>query len=238
MDKTCPRCHYSGDISNIKRHYNRKIPCKVKYEDVSIKECLKKLEKGDYKCKHCKGSFKYRSFLDKHESVCKSIINKIDGNNNTININSNNKINIIINSYSESNYEFLRQKINECIDIKGVLDIPKLLEIAHFNEEHPENHNIYMNSSNAKEIMVYDGEKFNKKCKGNQGIEKFLNVFGNKVNKKTDDTRCKESVEKYKKSKDFQGKKMLRDKVSKVLKNKKTVLESHNTFDDDDEFDL
>ena len=41
----CPRCHHQTmKKSNIKDHYNRKRICKPLFEDISIENCLKRLE--------------------------------------------------------------------------------------------------------------------------------------------------------------------------------------------------
>ena len=41
----------------------------------------------------------------------------------------------------------------------------KFVEAVHFNEDHPENHNIVLTNLQSKHMMIYDGDQFMKVMK-------------------------------------------------------------------------
>jgi hypothetical protein len=69
---TCPRCHHETDKKyNIKIHYTRKKSCQVLFEDVSLEDCLKQLDKPKPRnCKYCEKIFCRKSYLEKHYETC------------------------------------------------------------------------------------------------------------------------------------------------------------------------
>lgn len=243
MIHECPRCRYKTPKAEYMiRHLKRKNKCKTKFENKSIDECLKMFEKGNYKCDCCENKYKYKSNLDKHvknknNENCSNDSSINNGNNNTINNSGDNIIDksitqhIHIRPYNESNYDFLRDVIKECCNSRGKLNLNKLLSMAHFNEKHPENHNIYVSDARIKRVMVYDGETFEEKGRGSYGIEKFINNFSSKVDKNVDGNPGRE----YKSTYQYLpggDKKIKRDNIFNTMYNgRKKVDKTHNSND-------
>ena len=77
-----------------------------------------------------------------------------------ININQTNYIenqhnNIIINNYGNENIEYITPgDIKKFIQQGPYASIPKLLKLTHFNDEHPENHNLAITNVKSKYAHV------------------------------------------------------------------------------------
>merc|ERR1712018_198781 len=108
--------------------------------------------------------------------------NQGNNNNNTVNntitnCGNTNNFNININAYKDTDYSVIEKTINKCVKkIKDeeIFDVGMCVRIIHCNKENPENHNIYITDGRQKKLMVYDGEKFNQRGTGVNGIEKFM----------------------------------------------------------------
>ena len=122
--------------------------------------------KKKYKCKYCEKKYKHRQSKFKHEKKCKvnkedkikyleeKVINmekmiKKSNKNHIINITNNNidnrKIqnnNLQINNFDKENLNYISSNIALKVakNFKGLL--PNFIDLIHFNEKHPENHNI------------------------------------------------------------------------------------------------
>ena len=97
--------------------------------------------------------------------------NNITNNNTNNNNNNNNTINhttnIQINAFGSENIDYL---IGEHNRLRNILQqknafMQRLVEAVHFDENHPENHNIMMTNLQSKHIMIHDGTKFVKALK-------------------------------------------------------------------------
>ena len=199
---TCPRCHYKSKYkTHMKDHYDRVNICYPQYEDISIKSCKDLLnKKKSHKCDFCGKVFKRKDHLKKHSFVCKGLLVdkkvkedkvskkcsdipgmvNIDGNNNTVAINSNNKtFNITINAYRNTNFDMLENNIKDCIMDDGKLDVKKMINYIHTDD--PNNHNVYMANVNNKRIMKFEDGEFNEDGRNDNGIYKFLKEIANKV---------------------------------------------------------
>lgn len=85
-DYYCPRCNYHSKIkTHMMNHFKRKKPCKILFEDKTIKECInllqkKKFSKGKkkikisskklFKCKNCNKSFTRKFNMLRHQEKC------------------------------------------------------------------------------------------------------------------------------------------------------------------------
>lgn len=194
---SCQRCNYvSSDKCSMRRHYMRKLPCKARHKDISMEECLKDLEtKKKPTCEYCGKVYSRKSSLTRHQEKCKDYkiallkeenkdlktqIN-ITGNNNTIdnsvtnniinNVTNNNKIEIHINSYDNTDYSKIEGREHELIT-KGEFDFGKFIKLIHI--DNPENRNIFIKNKNKRELWVYNGEDFELKGRGLQGIYEII----------------------------------------------------------------
>ena len=186
----CPRCHYiASEKYYIKRHYNRKNPCEVKYENVEIVACLKKLSKLEKpRCEYCNKSYSKKSNLTRHQKTCKDKKNKelvikveelkkeneklkqnTQGNSVTNIDNSHNKTinninnNVIVIKFDVNN---LSTRIPDAEKLKCFRDktyqappIEDFLKTIHFNPEYPEYHNIFKSDMNREWISMFDGTR-------------------------------------------------------------------------------
>jgi Zn-finger nucleic acid-binding protein len=139
---------------------------------IYIDELLTPKKPKKYSCPHCDSRFSYNQSMNKHIKTCKNnvIINKDDkdklieelqaqikqykqqqaqSSNTVINNNNNgtiinNTFNITINKNnfgSEDTSYLTNDFIKYCIE-NPTRGITELIEIIHYNPEHPENHNI------------------------------------------------------------------------------------------------
>ena len=231
----CPRCHYETKYKNdLRKHYNRKTVCKTLFERKPIKNCKEDLEKKDI----------HTSLREENERLKKQLAAKVTGMNNSHNTTNNttnntnntnshntNNINININSYKNTDYSFILDKAQEYIKDNGEMDMKKFVKLLHFNEEHPENHNIYMTDSRHKKLMIYDGIKFNQRGNGNLGIEKFMKSLHSKTRQNIDDNSFEELINEYNQG-NLMEKKKIRDDFYDILYNERdTVLNTHRDVD-------
>lgn len=251
----CPRCHYeTKDKSCMKRHFKRKNICPPIYENCSIEECRIQLEqKSKPICEYCNKQYSRIDSLKRHYEKCKSkqiaeLKNQLEkyekiGNNNNINstVNSHNTINIQINSYNNTDYSIIDvSKLNDFYiankDGNDEFDLAGFLEYMHFNEEHPENHNMYIKDREGN-LMIFDGKKFNQRGSGVPAIEKLLTKLGIRIDRKFKVKIKDNLLNKYKQCSNKEQKEM-RDSIKDVCKNgKELVLRTHQLIEDDEEDD-
>lgn len=81
----------------------------------------------------------------------------------------------IINNYNDSNLEHITNS-----DYVGFMKlrttaVPDLIKKIHFDEDYPQNHNVYIpNKKNKEEIMVLENNKWNLKNKNDDFVENML----------------------------------------------------------------
>lgn len=165
------------------------------------KGILKSKEKIKHICEYCNKEFNRQTRLCAHIIKCKikddiilkqqeeiellkELLNETKQNitNNTNNTNCNNTNNsttnniyITINSYKDTDYTAVKDKIHQCIMNNGDVDMEKLIELVHFNKDIPQNHNIYVTNSKTKRVMKFNGNNFIEDGKGNDGLEEVFN---------------------------------------------------------------
>lgn len=177
----CQRCHKIFDKKyRLKNHLNRKFKCELKKNKYICDICDKSFTRKDnlirHKKKYCKTS---KELLIDNENMMKEIeelkgiIKKQDlkfekkmkklekiketkiSNNNIIQINAYGKEDI-----DHINYEDYMEYIR--LPITGV---KKIIKNVHFNENTPQNHNLYISDLSRKYIKIYNGEKWINKMK-------------------------------------------------------------------------
>jgi len=193
---TCHRCGYCTKYkNNLREHYKKKNVCNPVVSDVSIDECLSKLDKKNrYVCKYCDKDFMYNGNLNRHIVLCqeshilelekenrilKKEVNTVNNTNcnntdNSINIDASQKI--YINSYKDTDLKLVKDDIEKLkLDNKKNIDvIAMLLKVIHFNEKYPENHNLYVENASTKRVMKLENGRFNEDGRGDRAIEKIL----------------------------------------------------------------
>ena len=246
----CPRCHYkTSRKSLIRNHFNKKKVCKIEYDDISIEECLKRLNNKIHICEYCKKEYKYRSYLKRHQEKCnnKNIIEENKklkeenemlrqtqvSHNTTINgdqINNNNTINININSFKDTDYGKIQNEVKKCVK-NGQFNIHKFIELVHGNKDIPENHNIMITDAREKKIMEYDGNSFKMRDSGLLGLDKLLKETNEKIEKDIIDDDVvdfsNELMEHYNSSNDTRKNEILKGIAVVLYNNKDMVKETH-----------
>ena len=151
VEYVCKEC---GKIfthkANYTRHISRKFACR----------CINK-------CSMCNKQFRYRSNLHRHEKKCRTdiinnTINSVTHNNNTIHNNNSlvsvNKVKVI--KFGDENLSYISDDIYKQILSRGIRAIEEFIGHSHFDEQHPENHNLYIANLRDDYLMLYDGDKW------------------------------------------------------------------------------
>jgi len=113
-------------------HYCKENPSTMKYKIHKLEKEKKKLEK------------KIEKMMNK---MC--TINNTTNNNNTNNI-------IVVNNYGKENTDYLTsEKIAKLLD-RPYDSIQDLIKMLHFNEEHPENHNVKITNKKEPFALVWN----------------------------------------------------------------------------------
>lgn len=166
--------------------------------------------------------------------------NTTNNNNNTTNNNNinNNTINNIhqhihINAFGSENYDYLldeNEKLKKIIENKDAF-MQKMIKLVHFNEDHPENHNIMMTNLQSKYVMVHNGSKFIKALKDDT-FDKMIKDKRQFIVSNLEDIGLSEECERELREKLLRLKlnpdkqKVLKDKVELLCYNEKDLLQS------------
>jgi len=169
----CPRCKYvTNKRHNMYKHLIKKNKCLVTNEDISIDECMEILfkERNDNMssniiCKYCGKHFKEMKILKQHLSrygcqVSKEIekdkiIKKLIDDNHKLKNEINLRKIIKINDFTKENTEYIDGKyIRKIVSENPISSIVKLLGCIYFNQEHFENHTIYLSKKENNNIMI------------------------------------------------------------------------------------
>ncbi len=150
------RCNFCNKTFTLKRNLMRhlKYRCKVKRDQNDEKKRI------------------YQALVAKMNAMEDKIAKletengklfQMTNSNNTINNNSNttnNTMNINLVAFGQEDKDSLSN--NEIFQIlkRGFSSIPELVKALHFNENRPENHNIYISNMRDNYVMVYDGDKW------------------------------------------------------------------------------
>lgn len=191
MEYSCIFCkHKFKTKDNLLKHLRRKYPCSdVSHEDLQkqVDSLTQKNGNGSlYQCTFCTKKFSHLSGMYRHRTVCKGKAQHNDQlqelndlrkrvaeleksktptiQNNTTNNGTIN--NIQINAFGNENTSYITDHPNfksfmiHCIKTRrdGVC---KFLVQKHFNENHPENHNIKKLTRNNEFIDYFDGRTWN-----------------------------------------------------------------------------
>lgn len=175
-NKKCNYCssHFSrGD--SLKRHLDKY--CKIKKEielneTNKIDELEKKLTTNDNLSKDItltentknNNSQNNTTNNNSHDNTTNNNSHNTTNNttnNNTTNNNSNNTtINFVLNKHGEENLSYITDSDYLKCFKKGIGSLQQYILIKHFNDEHPENANLYIDNIHSEYCKYYDGKKF------------------------------------------------------------------------------
>jgi len=180
----CDICHNQFNYkSELTKHINKKKSCIIKKNEPNNDMMINIL-----KCEICNKEFTTIKSLNRHKKNYCNQLEKIDKNelinlvknlkkeinekdkliinnimtNNTIGNTLNNiQNNITINAYGKEDISHITEKDYKNLFTKCNSLIPTLIELIHFNEDKPENTNVYISNIKSPYAYVYDGHKWN-----------------------------------------------------------------------------
>ena len=95
-----------------------------------------------------------------HNTTNNNTTNNNTTNNNSNNTTNNTTINFVLNKHGEENLSYITDSdYLKCFE-KGLGSLEKYISIKHFNDEHPENANLYIDNIHSEYCNYYDGKKF------------------------------------------------------------------------------
>jgi hypothetical protein len=177
--------------SELIRHTNNKKSCMITNNDNLTNDNPKNdMIINVLKCEICNKDFASIKSLNRHKKTYCNQLEKIDKNelidlvknlkkeinekdkliiNNMTNIGNTNNIgntqniqnNITINAYGKEDISHITDKDYKQLFTKCNSLIPTLIELIHFNEDKPENTNVYISNIKSPYAYVYDGNKWN-----------------------------------------------------------------------------
>jgi len=146
---------------NLKRHL--KSRCKVKIENEKQKEkiFMKLLEKVETMETEIK-ELKHENFrLQTQPNTINNTTNNMNMINSHNQITNNNTVNIQLVAFGQEDRENLSNMELFKIIKKGFKSVPEFVKVLHFDENKPENHNIFIPNMRDGYVMIFDGEKWN-----------------------------------------------------------------------------
>jgi len=167
---TCERCLFEfNKKSTYVNHANRKIKCKIREQQKPVNNyanadalniILDELQKVKESCVMLTERINIMELKNTNDDV-----NNTNVNNGTINKINNKHVNkgtinnIQIVAFGKENMDFVIADIGKLC--QGNKTVSNLINYMHFNENKPENHNVYMpNRKNKSEVFVHNGVKW------------------------------------------------------------------------------
>lgn len=138
----CPYC--KKEFSTRQGKYKHiKFHCKKKSQELDKDNIIKELRESNLELKNM-----IEKLIDKSTNI-----NIAKGDINTTN-------NIQINNYGSENLEYISDNIFKKLLHKPASAITKLIELKHFNPNHPENHNVKITNIHDKYAKIYQDKKW------------------------------------------------------------------------------
>ncbi len=155
------KCGYCFKIfsrrDNLARHQNTSCQLRKEREEI-YQSLLKKMENMENEIKELRSE---NNRLVNITNSNDNITTNTNSHNTNNMINSNNQtFNIQLVAFGKEDKQSMNNKEIFNILRRGFGSVPELVKAVHFNEEHPENHNIYISNMRDNYVMVYDGEKW------------------------------------------------------------------------------
>ena len=185
-------------LSSLHRHLKGRCDAMKEVENEinqKYKDLIKKLKKKNKKLKKEITKLKVDT-VTKMNSQTINIDKQQNNINNISNVkNINNGVAIMINTHGKENFGHLTENIIKQLLLKGFKSVENLIKLVHFDENVPENHNIYISNMKDTYLIKYDGDDWNLEHKNraiddmyeqksNYLIEKF-EEYSDELDKKT-----------------------------------------------------
>jgi len=237
MEFSCSVCNYTSTVKQtLIRHINKKNKCSENPKIVEVPVIIQ--------CEYCEKSYKTKPSLKRHLKTCKvkkeqhekevgelkqevAVLRaelkatKEAKTSTTIN---NNTINIQINSLKDTDFSRLNDKHFQHALNRVLMSVPKLIELTHFNQKIPENHNIYISNQKGKYAMVFNGHEWELK-NGQETIEQLINSHEYELEQWAEDKQLTDKYEKYLMVKDKEGAEdTMKEEVRLLLYNKRNMI--------------
>lgn len=164
--------------------------------------------------------------------------------NNTTNNNTTNNNNIVIQlrAFGDENLDYLltgeNPKLREILNTRKAF-MQNLIKAIHFNEEHPENMNVYLTNLRSKHIMAYSGAMFEVRMKDStldsmvvsntELVERNLDTIG-----VTEETKAaiRERLQRLNNADEKKCKIELKDKLEIMCYNNRNMVLKHSVEDE------
>ena len=209
-------CIYCGNIYNFNSGLHRHLKsCKAKKNEIELlKIKIDKLETENNKqIKEMGEKIEELTDIIEHKNIIINeyknnykMVSNTNSNNtnttNTTNTTNNNTTNnyININSYKNTNFKCLtNDEIHSCLNQMAESYI-ELLEKIHFNNNFPENQNIYLSNVRLDTLKVHNGEHWtsvDKKEILTEIFDNFTGIFEDYLSIHEDNNTCPELLDKY-----------------------------------------
>jgi hypothetical protein len=168
----CCKCSKTfNSIYVLRRHLNKKISCKDnKYYTCSV--CNKQYINKYVFNRHVKNDHKNQDATTINNT--NNINNGTINNNNNTNCDTiNNNINITL-AFGQEQTDYL-EKEEQIMKIlnSGFKCMKQLIEDKHYNDEHPENHNICITDLRGRRTLIYNGKTWDV-CNSDDIFDKLL----------------------------------------------------------------
>ena len=167
--------------------------------------------------------------ITKNLQKANSIQNAEKIQNNTINNNINN---IKIIAYGKEDLSHIQEKDYKLILNKGFKSVPALMDSIHFNQNKPENHNIYISNMRDNHVLIYNGAEWQLKER-NDILQEIVYNKTDILNEKFDELVAQldeATVRKFRRFLDQKDDDNVIDNIKKDLKlmmyNKRKVVEN------------
>jgi hypothetical protein len=209
---SCSYCKKSYSTYSNKIKHTRS--CKIKKNDVNQKEELYQNLLNEMK------------ILVEQNKELKEKIDKIDVKGQNIVNTHNIQINNSLLAFGNEDLSHLSSEVCKQILNLGYRSIPKLIEKVHFNEDKPENANVYISNIKDPYVMVYNGKKWTLQYR-DQTISELLESKGDYLEDcydeliKSLDSRTKRRFERFLNKKDDD------EVVDRLKKEIKLLLYNH-----------
>jgi len=160
----------------------------LNWQEIQCGYCHKKFTTKTSMYRHIRNTCKVKKDMDTKEEIYQSLLAKMDKlveqneklvakneelqakvgqtinnnitNNTTNNNNIVNNMNIKLVAFGQEDRDSMKNSEIFNILRRGFSSVPELVRAIHFNEERPENHNIYISNMRDNFVMVYDGDKW------------------------------------------------------------------------------